>query len=633
MGIRTYGLSGSGMDVDQMVKDLMKAQQTKYNTLKQKKTQLEWKKTDYNTMYKAVNEFRTNTVFNYKLQNTLTPKAASVTDSSVLTATANAEAVNFTNEVKVTNLAQSANMTSGGSISISSDKSTLSSQLGITGKINLTISDGVTSKALVNTTDGSNSYDTTGKSIYDLVSDINKMGLNIRASYDATLDRFFLSATQPGAANQISLSSTTGGAGVAAGTGAGSLADKLKLGNSDMLSTAGLASSSALASTKLSDLGVPAAIKLKINDGTANKDLINTTDGSNTYDTTGKTVADVVADINKLGLNVKATFDGSRFSLSSLSGSVVTLTSDDGTGTGADSLADKLKLGTAASLQTNTAPSNFTSGEDSMFTLNGVALNQASNSFTISGITYTLKSEGTTKISVNSDIDKTVANVKAFVDAYNTMLAKVNDEVNETVYKNFLPLTDEQRKEMSESEIKTWEEKAKSGLLRNDSALRTMVNAMRSDVSSPVSGLNSKYNSASSIGITTGAWTEGGKLYLSETQLRNALQEDPEAVSKLFNTESTSGKHNENGIARRLYDSLKVVSDRIYQEAGGTASTTSDTQSNIAKRLTDYTKKMTDLNTRMKAMEERYYKQLDAMEAALNKMSQQSSWLSQQFSS
>lgn len=622
MATRTYGLSGSGMDVDQMVKNMMKAKQTQYNALKQKKTQLEWKKTEYNTMYKSINDFRSNTVFNYKMQNTLTPKTAAVNDTSILTATANADAVNFTNDVNVTNLAQSANMVSAGAISTSTDKSTLSSQLGITGKINLTLSDGSTSKALVNTTDGSNTYDTTGKSIYDLVSDINKLGLNVRASYDATLDRFFLTSTKSGAANQVTLSSTSDST---AGTGAGSLVDKLKLGSDSLISTGGLVSTADISGTKLSDLGFTGTMDIKIN-GTA---LIS--GSGSTYDTTGKTIADLATDINNMNLGVKATFDGKRFSITSQDGSIKTLTV---TGTDATALTNKLNFGTTTlTTRDTTAHTNWTGGEDAKFSLNGVDLTQASNNFTVSGITYTLKKEGTTKVSVSSDIDKTVANVKAFVDSYNSMLAKVNDELNQSYYRDYLPLTDEQRTSMKDSEITAWEAKAKSGLLRNDSTLRMLTNTMRSDISTPISGLSSKYNSASSIGITTGTYTEGGKLYLDETQLRTALQEDPEAVSKLFNSQSANSKHSEDGIARRLYDTLKVASDNLFKESGGTASTTTDTQSNIAKRITDYNKKMTDLNSLMTTMETRYYKQFDAMESALSKMSQQSTWLSQQFSS
>ena len=86
MVMRTYGLSGSGMDVDSMVKDLMKARRASYDALVQKKTQAEWRKSDYSTLYNSIKEFRNSTIFEFKRQNTLSPKSATTSNSSVVTA-------------------------------------------------------------------------------------------------------------------------------------------------------------------------------------------------------------------------------------------------------------------------------------------------------------------------------------------------------------------------------------------------------------------------------------------------------------------------------------------------------------------------------------------------------------------
>ena len=47
----TYGLSGSGMDIDSIVKKLMTGQQAKDDALVQKKTVSQWQKAAYNTVY------------------------------------------------------------------------------------------------------------------------------------------------------------------------------------------------------------------------------------------------------------------------------------------------------------------------------------------------------------------------------------------------------------------------------------------------------------------------------------------------------------------------------------------------------------------------------------------------------
>ncbi len=501
MGIRTYGLSGSGMDVDQMVKDLMKAQRTRYDTLVQKKTALEWKKTDYNTMYKSISEFR-DTTFNYKLQNTLLPKTVSATNDTVVSAVANADAVNFNHSLVVSGLASGVSLTSSGTIS-GSDKSTLATQFGIaTGQeMNLTLSDGTTTKSIKINSD---------QSIYEMVSNINNAGLKIKANYDATLDRFFLYSTATGSETKIDFNAT---------------------------------------------------------------------------------------DTTEFGL-----------------------TTDQET---KDFFTDKLKIPT-----TEPTPGDY-SGKNASFTLDGVPLTQSGNTFTISGVTYTLKAQGASNVTVGPDNDKAISAVKSFVESYNTMLAKLNTEVSETKYKDFLPLTDEQKSAMEEADIKAWEEKAKSGTLRRDSILQSTIMKMRSNISSPIEGLTGKYNSMAAIGITSGTYSENGKLYVDETKLKKALEEDPDIINKIFGSDGdTSAK---DGVAVRLYDTLKGSMDQITEVAGGAASTTTtDTTSELGKRINDYTKQMTDLNSRLTTIQERYYKQFNAMETALSSLSKQSAWLTQQ---
>ena len=72
--------------------------------------------------------------------------------------------------------------------------------------------------------------------------------------------------------------------------------------------------------------------------------------------------------------------------------------------------------------------------------------------------------------------------------------------------------------------------------------------------------------------------------------------------------------------------------DKI-DDTAGVLRGTYDTESTMAKELKDYTTRISDLTTRLSDIEDRYYKQFDAMEAALNKLNSQSSWLQQQFSS
>ena len=62
-----------------------------------------------------------------------------------------------------------------------------------------------------------------------------------------------------------------------------------------------------------------------------------------------------------------------------------------------------------------------TQGTDAKFNLDGTDLTQTSNSFTISGAKYNLKGIGTTNANVVADTTTTIANVKKFIETYNSI--------------------------------------------------------------------------------------------------------------------------------------------------------------------------------------------------------------------
>ena len=366
--------------------------------------------------------------------------------------------------------------------------------------------------------------------------------------------------------------------------------------------------------TLASQFGISGSFDIKIANGENSATItVNSTDS----------IYDLVQDINNSGAGVTANYDATldRFFLSTTNtGADSGINFTGSSASGLSFLSNNLKIDTTAA-----------SGKNAKFSLDGVELEQQSNNFTISGVNYKLKKVGGSStepvnVAVSADIDKTVTNVKAFVESYNTMLSTVNKALSETRYKDYTPLTTAQRAEMSDSEAELWDKKAKSGMLYNDPILRSLVNGVRDDVASPVSGLTGKYTSAASIGITTNAYTEGGKLYIDETKLREALTADPNAVNKLFGTDGATDS--QDGISVRMYDTLKSAMDKIVSEAGVTAGVTDDTKSNLAKKINQYTDDMDELADRLEEIEDRYYNQFSAMETALTKLSSQSSWLS-----
>ncbi|HWQ43602.1 MAG TPA: flagellar filament capping protein FliD [Desulfosporosinus sp.] len=757
----TYGLSGSGMDIDAIVKNLMSREQAKADALLQKKTVAEWQKTAYNKVYDDISNFR-DTVFNFKLQSTLSPNKVTSSNTSVATVTANSGAADVNHSLVVAQLADGVKLTSSASLSaagVTVDRTSLASQFGYgtdpatMPAMSITIANGSASATIkVNPTGTLN----------DFVKQINDAGINVTANYDTTLDRFFLTTNNSGTTADISFAGSNA-------AGMKFLTDDLNLPASVMATGSNVSSSASIQATvhadpdalltgltgstlKLLDstTGVSRSIvveaddtmmsmvkKIYGSDATASFDSV-TGQFSITPNQSGKLLVDGTSDQSAKDLfsqlHLPTTFTAGKVATSTSSVNIpldvdaplkgqfaefaeftasdkFILKIDDGTGTNTftsvevnpttDSLQDMLdkikaapnvadaSYDSATGKVTLKAPDgkelNFTgsdaagtsflantlklhqAGQDAVFKLDGVALNQATNSFSISGVTYNLTGVSTdaemlspgvmntnvgqvTNVSVTNDTDAAVASIQSLVDAYNKILAEVNGMVNETRYKDFQPLTDAQKSAMKDADITAWEAKAKSGMLHNDSTLSSLVNSMRSAFSSPVSGGAGTNNSASSIGITTKSYVEGGKLYLDTDKLRTALNTNPNVLNELFGAvgakitttktatdgstiTTTTTDSKTQGISGRLYDGIKTTMDQLNEIASTTANAQYDTNSNYAKRIKDYDKMISTAADRFDVVQAAYYKKYNAMEVALEQMNSQSTWLSSMLTS
>ncbi|OOP65993.1 hypothetical protein BWZ43_23285 [Heyndrickxia oleronia] len=273
-----------------------------------------------------------------------------------------------------------------------------------------------------------------------------------------------------------------------------------------------------------------------------------------------------------------------------------------------------------------------TAGTNASFTFNGIETTRTSNTFQINGFEITLK-EGkpgkSVTFSSSTDVDAVVDKIVKFVDEYNKLVEKVNGKVTEKRYRDFQPLTAEQKADMKDKEIELWEEKAKSGMLYGDSILSSSLTEMRTNLYSPVSGLTGM-NQLSEIGITTTAnYLDGGKLTIDEDKLRAAIEKDPNAVYSIFANDGDTTA--EKGLGRRLRDTLKNTMEKIDEKAG--KATSVNNTFTLGKLLDNVDKSIDSLQDRLKDIESRYYRQFSAMETAIQRANQQSAYLSQFFSS
>lgn len=290
-------------------------------------------------------------------------------------------------------------------------------------------------------------------------------------------------------------------------------------------------------------------------------------------------------------------------------------------------------------------------GQDAIILFNSETVTKSTNNFSVFGINLQLQKADETKeitVHVEADVDSIYDKVKNFVDEYNKIIEEISGQINQKTYRDYAPLTNEQKEAMKEKDIELWDEKAKSGLLQRDSTLNKVLQDMRRQLYETVEGVAGSFNHITQIGITTGAYQDGGKLVIDEQKLRAAINEDPEGVIDLLFKSPDSklegaDRMKESGLVQRVYDGMIDGMKGIISKSGPgeDAALLRNVRSNI---LIDFVtqqssislldKDLRSLNSRIMREEQalinkenRYWAQFSAMERAFAQMQNQSSWL------
>ncbi|MFL0364988.1 flagellar filament capping protein FliD [Pseudobacillus sp. 179-B 2D1 NHS] len=300
--------------------------------------------------------------------------------------------------------------------------------------------------------------------------------------------------------------------------------------------------------------------------------------------------------------------------------------------TSGDFIQTVLRLGTDTSVGAKVE----VQAANAKFVINGLETNRSSNTFEMNGVTFTLKQTFTdnqpVSVSINNDSSKVFDNIKEFVTKYNEMIDKIQKKTSEEKYRSYTPLTDDQREQLSDKQQEMWEEKAKSGLLRRDPLLASVLSNMRMDFSQPVGNdqVSGMFNQLAKLGITTTAnYLEGGKLEINEAKLKKAIEEDPESVENFFRGDGTTD--GQKGVIQRLYDTVSRTMDQLKEKAGNSFST--QQQFAIGRTLKGLDSRIDSFENRLTQIEDRYWRQFTAMEKAIQRSNSQSTFLMNQFSS
>ena len=341
------------------------------------------------------------------------------------------------------------------------------------------------------------------------------------------------------------------------------------------------------------------------------------------------TVNDLINAAKKAGIN--ASFDKAqgRFYLSSKESGTANTFSIKEELDGAPSTAGLTALGLAGPGVTNTA------AKDAVYSLDGVEYTSGSNTNTVDGLTFTLqgKTEGygtpnakSVSIGVSANVDEAYNNIKAMLKEYNEIIKEMNDLFYAKAAKGYEPLSEKQKKGMSEKEIEKWENKAKEAILRRDDKLSSVLNIMKNAMAGRVE-VNGKKYSLASFGITSKNYKEKGVLHIdgdsedtvsaaSEDKLKKALTEHPEETMEALQ-EIMSGLYSKMTDAMKgtsLSSALTFYNDKEYTKLEG-----------------EYKKQYDTLEKKINKIEDKYYKQFAAMEKAMSKLNSQTNYLANLF--
>jgi len=346
---------------------------------------------------------------------------------------------------------------------------------------------------------------------------------------------------------------------------------------------------------------------------------------------TTATVEDMVRHINSLNLGVTANFtelDNSFSITSNDTGAGESLKLNDSSGTFLNSL---FAGGTMSVKDVDSAPiglapdfsgDGFTAqGQDAKLTINGIKVTRGTNQFTADGITYDLQGVTSNPVtfSIGRNTQGVIDAVKDMVSSFNTMVLNLAEQLSTRGSRNFQPLTEHQRENMSKEEIDKWEAEAVKGILHRDPTLQRLMTEMRSAISGDILGLGNMM----SIGISTPRHAKEFTLEVDEVALRRALEEDPDRVASLFAANiglNETRDLSKMGFMHRITDAI----DRF-------GATTRDVQiRQLNRSIEDFANAMRDEKARLDRREAQLYARFTAMERMLSGMNAQAGWMASQ---
>jgi len=236
-------------------------------------------------------------------------------------------------------------------------------------------------------------------------------------------------------------------------------------------------------------------------------------------------------------------------------------------------------------------------GSNARATVNGIAVESATNDVTgaVDGVTLNLRKTTATpvNVAVSRDTSTISAGIKSFVDAYNALAGYLSTQ---TKY---------------DAASKT------GGPLQGDSTATSLQSQLRSVLNTP-SGASSLYGHLSDLGLQS---QRDGTLTMDATKLGSALNTHLDEVRKAF-ANSDTGTTSNNGFARRY--------DTLASQALGVDGTVTTRTAGLQKLVQLNSEAQDKLSARVDLFQQRLIAQYTALDANVAKLNALQSYVTQQ---
>lgn len=276
-------------------------------------------------------------------------------------------------------------------------------------------------------------------------------------------------------------------------------------------------------------------------------------------------------------------------------------------------------------------------GQNAIIYLNDAKFESNDNTFSVNGLTITAQELTgydennelkTVSITTKTDNQAVYDMVKNFFKEYNELVNEMDKLYNADSAKDYEPLTDDEKKDMSDSEIEKWETKIKDSLLRRDTTLSDVTQVLKTTLSAGIN-INGKQHYLSDYGIKTlgyltAAENERGAYHIDgdsddssvsgkSDKLLAAIMDNPDEVAEVFS-----------GIAQNLYD-------KLFTKMRSTTMSSIYKVYNDKQMKTDYnnyTTRIAEQEEKISWWESYYRSRFSSMESMLSSLNSQQSALS-----